>query len=38
MENASKALFIAAEVLIGVMILSLAAYLYTTFSRTGKRN
>ncbi len=38
MENASKALFMAAEVLIGVMILSLAAYLYATFSRTSKTN
>lgn len=37
MENASKALLIAAEVLIGMMILSLAVYLFASFSRTSKR-
>lgn len=31
MENASKALIIAAEVLLGVMILSLAVYLFSIF-------
>lgn len=32
MENASKALIMAASVLIGIMILTLAAYLFTSFS------
>lgn len=32
MENASKALLMAASVLIGVVILSLAVYLFTSFS------
>ena len=32
MENASKALLMAAGVLMGVLILSLAVYLYTSFS------
>lgn len=32
MENASKALIMAASVLLGVMLLSLGAYLITTFS------
>lgn len=32
MENASKALLMAAAILIGVVILSLAVYLYTSFS------
>lgn len=32
MENASKALIIAAEVLIGVMILSIGVYLFSTFA------
>ena len=36
MENATKALIIAAEVLIGVMILSLAVYLFVTFGQTAK--
>ena len=31
MENASKALLMAAGVLIGVMILSIAVYLFYTF-------
>lgn len=34
MENASKALIMSASVLIGVVIMSLAAYLYTNFSRS----
>ena len=37
MENASKALMIAAGVLIGIMIISLAVYLYVTFgTRTAE--
>lgn len=32
MENASKALIMAAEVMIGVLVLSLMAYLFITFS------
>ena len=32
MENASKALLMAASVLVGVVILSLAVYLYISFS------
>ena len=36
MENATKALIIAAEVLIGLMILSLAVYLFVTFGQTAK--
>lgn len=35
MENASKALLMAAGVLIGVVILSLAAYLFVTFSSSA---
>lgn len=35
MENASKALLMAAEVLIGVLILSLAVYLYVSFGTTA---
>lgn len=35
MENASKALIMAAGVLIGVLILSLAVYLFTTFGATS---
>ena len=35
MENASKALIIAASVLMGVVILSLAVYLFATFSATS---
>lgn len=34
MENASKALIMAAGILIGVLILSLALYLYITFSES----
>ena len=37
MENASKALIMAASVLIGIMILSLAVYLFTTFGATSAR-
>ncbi len=33
MENAAKALLIAAEVLIGVLVLSLAVYLFISFSQ-----
>lgn len=36
MENASRALLIAAGVLISVLILSLAAYLYSTFNASAK--
>ncbi len=36
MENASKALLIAGEMLIAVMILSLAAYLYASFSQQAR--
>ena len=32
MENASKALIMAAEVIIGVLVLSLMSYLFVTFS------
>ena len=35
MENASKALLMAASVLIGTIILSLAAYLYISFSSSA---
>ena len=35
MENASKALLMAAGVLMGVVILSLAAYLFVTFSSSA---
>ncbi len=35
MENASKALLMAAGVLIGIMIFSLAAYLFTQFGGTS---
>lgn len=35
MENASKALIMAASVLIGVVIISLAVYLYITFSNSA---
>ena len=35
MENASKALIMAAGVLIGVLILSLAVYLFTSFGSTS---
>ncbi len=38
MENASKALIIAAEMLIGIMILSLGVYLYVSFRQTAKEN
>ena len=31
MENASKALIMAASVLLGVMIISFAVYLFSTF-------
>ena len=36
MENASKALLMAAEVLIGVLVLSLGVYLFITYSQTSK--
>lgn len=35
MENASKALIMAAEVLIGILIISLAVYLFTDFGQTS---
>lgn len=38
MENASKALIIAAEMLLGIMILSLGVYLYVSFRQTAKEN
>jgi len=37
MENASKALFMAAGVLVGILILSLAVYLFTTFGATSAK-
>lgn len=37
MENASKALMMAASVLIGIMIISLAVYLFTTFGASSKQ-
>ena len=37
MENASKALLMAAEILIGVLVLSLGMYLYITFSSTASQ-
>ena len=37
MENASKALIMAASVLIGVLILSLAVFLFSEFSATSAR-
>ncbi len=36
MENASKALVMAAEVVIGIMIISLGVYLFATYSQTSK--
>lgn len=36
MENTSKALLMAAEVLIGVLILSFGVYLFITYSQTSK--
>lgn len=36
MENASRALLIAASVLLGVMILSVASVLFSSFSSSGK--
>ena len=36
MENASKALIMAAGVLLGIMVLSLASYLFITFSNESK--
>lgn len=35
MENASKALIMAAGILIGLLIISLAAYLFTNFGQTA---
>ena len=35
MENASKALLMAAEILIGVLVLTLGMYLYISFSATS---
>lgn len=35
MENASRALIMAAGVLVGVLLLSLAVYLFTIFSNFG---
>ena len=35
MENASKALIMAASILIGIMIISLAVYLFATFGATS---
>ncbi len=36
MENAAKALIMAAGILIGILILSLAVYLFVTFGSTSK--
>lgn len=38
MENASKALLMAAGVLMGVLVLSLIVYIYATFSDTTQKN
>ena len=38
MENASKALIMAAEVLIGVMIISIGVYLFNVFSKYSAEN
>lgn len=38
MENASKALIMAAGVLIAVLVLTLIVYLYSTFSETKRAN
>ena len=35
MENASKALIMAAEILIGLLIISLAVYLFTSFGTSA---
>lgn len=35
MENASKALLMAAGVLVGILVLSLAAYLFVTFGKSS---
>ena len=37
MENATKAFMMAAGVLIGVLILSIAVYLFTIFSRNSEQ-
>lgn len=37
MENASKALLMAAEIIVGVLILSLGTYLYINLSSTAKQ-
>lgn len=37
MENASKALIIAGEILIGILVLSLAAYIITQFGAEEPR-
>ena len=37
MENASKALLMAASILVGVLMLSLAVYLYTIFGNFGSQ-
>ena len=37
MENASKALLMAASILMGILILSLGVYLYMNFSATSKQ-
>ena len=36
MENASKALIMSASILIGIIILSIAAYLFSAFGSTSK--
>ena len=38
MENASKALIIVSSILIGMVIISLAAYLFTTFGQIAAQN
>ena len=38
MENASKALIMAAEVLIGVMIISIGVYLFNVFGQYSADN
>ena len=37
MENASKALLLAAEVLIGMLVLSLMVYLFITFGSNAAK-
>ena len=38
MENASKALLMAAGILMGILVLSLIVYIYATFSDNTQKN